>query len=161
MKVNNNSAIGQSNQGAGIKKNLNIEDFLQIMAAEIKNQNPMSSDGGGSKTDYISQLAQFTTLDQLTSITDSLSYLNIMSQQQYAFTLIGKEVKINTGEVGEDGKAITIDGTVDKVKFNNGIITIEVNGENYYLGSIIEVGNQGEGKSEEAPEEDSKEDPKV
>ena len=75
MEVSRNSAVvmGQNTTNEKNKRNtLSLDDFLQIMAAEISNQNPMGSDGGGSKTDYISQMAQFTTLDQLAQITENI-----------------------------------------------------------------------------------------
>ncbi len=138
MEVSRNSAVvmGQNTTNEKNKRNtLSLDDFLQIMAAEISNQNPMGSDGGGSKTDYISQMAQFTTLDQLAQITENISILTLMGQQQYSFSLIGKEVTVIDGEE-------TITGTVDKVKFQNGIAMLQVKDNYYYLGSVIEVGHK-------------------
>ena len=127
--------MNQSNTDTTKKSSLSVEDFLQIMAAEIKNQSPMGSEGGGSsKTDYISQLAQFTTLEQITSISESMSLLTMMNQQQYSFSLIGKEVTL----ASEDGN---ITGIVDRVKFENGFALIQVNNKNYNLGSVLEVAN--------------------
>lgn len=137
MKINDSFNVVQNQDNMRTNKNsLSIDDFLQIMAAEIKNQNPMGSDGGsGSKTDYLSQLAQFTTLDQLTQIGENLNTLNYMGQQQYAFSLIGKEVTLMAGEN-------TITGIVEKAKIVKGFATIQVNGEDYYLGSVIGVANE-------------------
>ena len=138
MEINKSSTIGinQSNTDTTKKSSLSVEDFLQIMAAEIKNQSPMGSEGGGggSKTDYISQLAQFTTLEQITSISESMSLLTLMNQQQYSFSLIGKEVTL----ASEEGN---ITGIVDRVKFENGFAMIQVNDKNYSLGSVLEVAN--------------------
>ena len=58
-----------------------------------------------------------------------------MGQQQYSFSLIGKEVTVIDGEE-------TITGTVDKVKFQNGIAMLQVKDNYYYLGSVIEVGHK-------------------
>lgn len=135
MEITKAAAIGAGNNNKETNKrgSLSMEDFLQIMAAEIKNQSPMGSEGGGgSKTDYISQLAQFTTLEQMSSITESLDLLTFMNQQQYSFSLIGKEVTLL-----DEGQKMT--GTVDSVKFDNGFALIGVNSQYYYLGSIIEV----------------------
>ena len=135
MEINKNSTV--MNQGSTTpttKKSLSIDDFLQIMAAEIKNQSPMGSEGGsGSNTDYISQLAQFTTLEQMSSMAESLSLLTFMGQQQQSFSMIGKEVKLLDGD-----KAVT--GIVDKVRFLNGYTMLEVNGKDYNLGAVLEVG---------------------
>lgn len=134
ISKSNSLNMNQSSTDTTKKSSLSVEDFLQIMAAEIKNQSPMGSEGGGgsSKTDYISQLAQFTTLEQITSISESMSLLTMMNQQQYSFSLIGKEVKI----AGSEGN---ITGIVDRVKFENGFALIQVNNKNYNLGSVLEV----------------------
>lgn len=127
---------------------LDVSDFLQIMAAEISNQNPFSSEGGsGSKTDYISQLAQFTNLEQMSEITESLSLLTLMGQQQYAFSLIGQPV-VARGEEGE------ISGVVDKVKFKDGFAILVIDGKEYGMGQLVEVGNKLREQEDTPPVED-------
>lgn len=141
MGTNNVSAMrmGQktTNEASNVpdRGGLSMNDFLQIMAAEISNQNPMGGDGGGSKTDYLSQMAQFATLEQLSSVTENISLITLMNQQQYSFSLIGKEVTV----ADEEGN---VTGIVEKVKFQNGVAMLEVNGNYYYLGSVIEVGQK-------------------
>ncbi|OLS03769.1 flagellar hook capping FlgD N-terminal domain-containing protein [Tissierella creatinophila] len=125
------------------RSGLSVDDFLKIMAAEMQNQSPIGgSEGGGSKTDYMTQLAQFTSLEQMTQVVENLNYLNIMSQQQYAFSLIGKEVSLTVPKENGTGPTDmeTIKGVVDKVKFKEGFPTITVGGKDYQLGSIMEVG---------------------
>ncbi|WP_407371259.1 flagellar hook assembly protein [Carnobacterium sp.] len=123
------------------KKNneLATEDFLQIMAASIKMPSmpgESGSSGGGGETDYLAQLAQFNTLDQLTTVSETLNMNVLMTQQQQALSLLGKEVKVAGAESG------FISGNVDKVKFDKGYATIQVAGKDYALNSILEVGDQ-------------------
>lgn len=135
MEVNRSGMIGSaySNEYKVPKKSLDIDDFLKIMAAEISNQNPMGGESGGSNTDYISQLAQFTTLEQMGEITEGINMLTLMNQQQHSFNLIGKEVTLSV----KDEK---ITGVVEKVKFDKGYAMLVVNGEEYPLGAVLEVG---------------------
>lgn len=137
MEINNNIAAtgqGSTDNTKRGSSQLSVDDFLRIMAAEIQNQSPMGDEGGGgSKADYITQLAQFTTLEELSSISESIGALTIMNQQQYAFNLIGKEVSV----MGED----LVNGRVDKVKFQNGFAIVEVEGVDYRLSQISEVRN--------------------
>lgn len=135
MEVNRNGMIGSTySTQATSKKSLNIDDFLKIMAAEISNQNPMGGgEGGGSNTDYISQLAQFTTLEQMGEITEGINMLTLMNQQQHSFNMIGKEVTLSL-----EGEKIT--GLVDKVKFDRGYAMLVVNDKEYPLGAVLEVG---------------------
>lgn len=123
------------------KKNneLATEDFLQIMAASIKMPSMPGESGSsssGGETDYLAQLAQFNTLDQLTTVSETLNMNVLMTQQQQALSLLGKEVKV----AGADSGFIT--GAVDKVKFDQGYATIQVDGKDYTLNDILEVGEQ-------------------
>lgn len=137
MRIDNRYNIVQNKGDENRRKSdLSVNDFLQIMAAEISNQSIMGGESG-SKTDYISQLAQFTILEQMNSMAENISTLNFMEHQQYAFGLIGREVTLADGEEN-------ITGIVEKVKLYNGIAIIQVDGEEYYLGSVIEVAS-GEG----------------
>ena len=137
MEINGNYSAVQNNMNKA-KSNLSIDDFLQIMAAEIKNQNPMGGEsGGGSKTDYLSQLAQFTMLEQMNTITDGINQVNMLNQ----VSLIGKEVSI----YDEEG---TVTGTVDKVKFFNSTVILQVNNKNYPIDLLMEVGNIGNSGSD-------------
>lgn len=128
---------------------LSVDDFLKIMAAEIQNQNPSGeSSGGGSKTDYLTQLAQFTTLEQMNKISDGISQLNLLSQT----ALIGKMVRIYGPE--QDTR-----GIVEKVKFFNNQAYLQVGGTDYPIGLLMEVEESQkisliENLLEELPEED-------
>lgn len=139
MDVNNTQGTNYTTNNAGSpstgQQSITVDDFLRIMAAELQNQSPMGGEGGGSSnTDYISQLAQFTMLEQMSDISEGLDLLTFMSQQQYSFSLIGKEVTLQE----EEG---TVSGIVDKVKFENGYAILVVNDKEYYLGSVVEVNN--------------------
>lgn len=130
MEINGNSPLtSASAQEAKKQSQLSVDDFLKIMAAEIQNQNPTGgSEGGGSKTDYLTQLAQFTTLEQISEITEGMNQLNMLSQT----ALIGKTVKI----YGED---TDLSGVVDRVKFYNSQTYIQVDGNDYPIGLLMEV----------------------
>lgn len=131
--INNSSSTEKKNN------ELATEDFLQIMAASIKTPSlpgESGGSGGGGETDYLAQLAQFNTLDQLTSVSEMLNMNVLMTQQQQALGLLGKEVKVAGAESG------FINGTVDKVKFDQGYATIQVDGKDYTLNDLLEVGDQ-------------------
>lgn len=134
MEISNNLTIGQSSTNTTkSKSSLSIDDFMKIMAAEISNQNPMGgeSGGGGSKTDYLSQMAQFTMLEQMNTMTDGINQLNMLNQ----VSLIGKEVTIYDG--GEN-----IKGIVEKVKFQNSTVILQVNNKDYPIGLLMDVSNE-------------------
>ncbi len=136
MEINNQAQITATTGTRGTARNredqrshLSVQDFLQIMAAEMKNQNPIGGEsGGGSKTDYISQLAQFTTLDQMNSMAEGIKQLNMLSQT----ALIGKQVRVH-------GDTQDVSGIVEKVKFYNSQVYLQVLGKDYPIGNLLEV----------------------
>lgn len=130
-----NTAAAYGSQDSAIKRNSGIDmnDFLKILAATMSNPS-MGSESGGQGTDYISQLVQFTTLEQIEQLSTNLENTMFMTQQQQAMNMIDKEVTL----VNEAGETIT--GKVERVKFIGGIPTIKVSGKDYMMGQIVELG---------------------
>jgi flagellar basal-body rod modification protein FlgD len=84
------------------------EDFLKLMLAQLQNQDPLSPMEG---TEFAAQLAQFTSLEQLMNLNDSMdmsinaNYLLSQSiNNTLAATLIGKEVKLNGNSFQNNGQ---------------------------------------------------------
>lgn len=140
MNVSNDFMIGALNrvQQEEVKNNavINQEDFLKILAAEISNPSfsDSGSGSGGSQTDYMGSILQMNMLDQVTELTSVIQNTMMMTQQQQALSLVGKEVTVAGQEAG------FITGIVEKVRFSNGFASIQVNGSEYNLNDIIEVG---------------------
>ena len=85
------------------------EDFLKLMLAQLQNQDPLSPMEG---TEFAAQLAQFTSLEQLMNLNDSMDvsinanyYLTQSINNTLAATLIGKEVKLNGSTFQNNGQA--------------------------------------------------------
>ncbi|MFT9371979.1 flagellar hook capping FlgD N-terminal domain-containing protein [Liquorilactobacillus hordei] len=130
--------ISTEYSGSTSKTNLSMDDFLKIMSAAMKNPSIGSDSSSGSSsssgTDYVSQMAQFASLDQLNNIGKSLTTTVMGMQQNEAFSLLGKNVQLADGST-------TVSGKVDKVKFSNGYATLVVNGNEYQMGALTEVDN--------------------
>lgn len=146
MKIPNEFMIGSINQMTSDTQKSNAvisqEDFLRILAAEISNPSFDGGEGGGSggQTDFMGQLIQMNMLDQMTELTTSIQATMLMTQQQQALSMVGKQVTVAGNEEG------MVSGVVDKVRFSNGFATIQINGVEYSLSSIIEVGEQRNGE---------------
>ena len=114
---------------------LNMEQFLQIISSAMSMPSlEGGGSGGGSETDYIGQMVQFGMLDQMQELTDTMQTTMLMTQQQQALSMVGKNVKLKTQEDQ------LVEGVVEKVRFDSGYATIQVNGEPYSLNTIVEVG---------------------
>ena len=76
-------------------KNLGKDDFLQMLVTQLKNQDPLNPMDG---TDFVAQLATFSSLEQLTNMNSQLGQLGVyqatMTNTQ-AVNLLGKEVTVN------------------------------------------------------------------
>lgn len=86
-----NSTAGATDRGTPIIKpgqqGIDKNSFLKILTAELSNQDPLSSSNQDS-TQYVAQLAQFTSLEQMTNLNSTLT-LNSASN------LLGKTVMFN------------------------------------------------------------------
>jgi flagellar basal-body rod modification protein FlgD len=132
-KINNlNELKIQKNNEA-----LNMQDFLNLLVAQITNQdamNPMDN------TEFIAQMAQFSTLQAMTDLTE-------IALQGQATSLIGKNVVVagynNYGE-------LTIDeGIVQRVTIHSGKTKLYVNDIEYEYSNVMEI------KEAETTEDDS------
>lgn len=89
------------------KTSMGKEDFLKLMLAQLQNQDPMNPMEG---TEFASQLAEFTSLEQLINLNDAMDtsinadyFLSQSINNTLAATLIGKEVKLDGNSFKNDG----------------------------------------------------------
>jgi len=103
---------------------LGQDGFLQLLVAEMQNQDPMSSSQDPTQT--VTQMAQFSSVEQLTNLVQS-------NQQAQSIGLIGHTVAY-TDSAGNPGQ-----GVVDAVTFNAGTPVIDVSGTGISLSQIVGV----------------------
>jgi flagellar basal-body rod modification protein FlgD len=100
---------------------LSKDQFLQLMMAELKNQDPLSA-SNQDPTQYMTQLAQFTTLEQETNTAQSTSQLASAQSSSAALALLGRNVTYT------DPTGAVQTGTVQKVDFSSSGPTLTING---------------------------------
>ena len=104
MSVNNvfaslNTGSGQATSGTGSAQSLGQQDFLELMIAQLQNQDPMKPMENG---EFLGQMAQFSTVNGITDLkssVDSLTGIFSSSQLLDASSLIGREVMILSSTV--------------------------------------------------------------
>lgn len=106
---------------------LGKDEFLQLLVCQMKNQDPLEPE---KDTDFIAQLAQFSALEQMQNLNET-----VMNSQ--AFSLVGKYVLVNT--TASDGKVSEVKGVVDYVTIKNGDAYMSVNGQLYSIDNLVEV----------------------
>lgn len=118
---------------------LGQDAFLQLLVTQLQNQNPLEP---MDNFEFISQVAQFGTLEQITSLNDALSgFAEFAALGQLAST-IGKEATIVNEEAG-----ISVTGIVSAVTMENGEPRIVVDGVAYDLNDVVRIGLPVEGGS--------------
>ncbi|WP_253724273.1 flagellar hook capping FlgD N-terminal domain-containing protein [Weizmannia acidilactici] len=78
--------------------------FLKILIAQLENQDPTNP---MDDTEFVSQMAQFSTLEQMTNLASYMENLIEAEQQTY----IGKEVSWSKTVTADDGTTSTSSGT--------------------------------------------------
>lgn len=114
----------------GPSQDLDQDAFLMLMIEQMKNQDPMNP---MDNSQMLSQQAQFTQISELQKMNSSLSSNNMISQ---ATSLVGKEVTL----IDPDDTTKTITGIVTAANFTSSTATVTVNGKEYPLGLVSNVG---------------------
>jgi flagellar basal-body rod modification protein FlgD len=113
-------------------------EFLQLLVQEMTNQDPLKP---ADNTQFIAQLAQFSTLEQMQNMNDGFTKLQNSSQANQATALLSlgqANVPINAVN-GTTGQSIS--GPVDKILLNSdGTVQVDVNGTAVNLGDILSIG---------------------
>ena len=102
---------------AADKAMLGKDDFLKLLVTQLQHQDPMNP---VDDTDFMGQMAQFTSVEQLTNMATSIQLMSTASQSTQSIALIGKTVswKKEDGTSGE--------GVAQSVSFADGKISITV-----------------------------------
>jgi flagellar basal-body rod modification protein FlgD len=79
---------------------LGKDDFLQLLAVQLRHQDPMSP---MEDKDFMGQMAQFTSVEQLTNMAGALERMSYAGQLSQSVGLIGKTVTWirDDGTIGE------------------------------------------------------------
>jgi flagellar basal-body rod modification protein FlgD len=79
--INSSGAEPTTTVAKAAKSQADGDTFMTLLVAQLKNQDPLAPQEG---TEFVAQLAQFNSLEQLISINDRLNQL--LHQQQTAAT---------------------------------------------------------------------------
>lgn len=93
----------QQQTGAQPANDMGQETFLQLLVTQLQNQDPLNPQ---ANEEFVAQLAQFSSLEQLVSVNDSIDglYMATASMNNAAMTqLLGREVIAVSDAVYHDG----------------------------------------------------------
>jgi flagellar basal-body rod modification protein FlgD len=122
------AATGQS--AASPQSTLTTQDFLQLLSTQLQNQDPLQP---MDDTAYLAEMAQFTSLQQVNTLSNTVSVMSSSQQQLAAVSYIGANVTMNNGNNG------TVSGQVTSVDTSGSTPQLQVNGTYYPLTSLLSV----------------------
>jgi flagellar basal-body rod modification protein FlgD len=106
--------------------------FLKLLVAQMKYQDPMNPT---DSSQFLSQTAQFTSLEKMTTLADQMSSL-LQSQMAFgASGMIGKSVTYT------DDQGLPQTGTVTGASFLSTGPTLTIDGTSVPLTSLTSVGD--------------------
>ncbi|MEA3486394.1 MAG: flagellar hook assembly protein FlgD [Thermodesulfobacteriota bacterium] len=123
---------------------LGKDDFLNMMIAQLRHQDPLNPLDG---TDFTAQLAQFSSLEQLSNVNDQLELLSLYQaslNNAQSVNLIGREVTAK-------GDVVKVEGASADLAYNlsEGAeeVTIKIYDKEGNLVDTLELGTQKEGEN--------------
>lgn len=119
--------------------------FLKMLVAQMQNQDPFNPQ---DPTQYVTQLAQFTMLDQTMALNENMEYLISMnngllvnSAMSGATSLIGKNIEaygpIEDGKEYEEDNIPKMTGKVESVHIKDGVVYMNVRDDS--TGELVDI----------------------
>jgi flagellar basal-body rod modification protein FlgD len=107
------------------------DTFLQLLIAQLQNQNPLSPT---DPTQFVAELAQFSTLEGVNQLNTNFSNLLQLQQLTGGSSLIGK-----TASYTQPGTSTSASGVVNSIAVQNGSINLTINGTAVPLANVLGV----------------------
>jgi flagellar basal-body rod modification protein FlgD len=132
-QINPNSADAPNELGK--------ESFLRLLVTELRHQDPTRP---MEDREFIAQMAQFSSLEQMRNINTSIANLLRSSQSAEAYNLIGKEI-----EAFNPNTDTRVTGVVTSVKIRNNEFFLMVGNAEVALSDIQQVHGSSQSPEEE------------
>lgn len=125
------NAVGKTENGtlvydSGTKTDKDL--FLKLLVAQMTNQDPFNSQ---DPTQYVTQLAQFNTLEGISELNDNMEYLLTVNNAMLinnavsdASNLVGKNVEVSVEN--EKGDLEEVKGKVKGASIKDGVVYLEL-----------------------------------
>ena len=118
-------------------KTMGQTEFLSLLVVQMQNQDPLKP---VSDTEFIAQMAQFTSLEQTKEMSSNLQQLLQSQALTQGTGLLGKTVKVATGE---NENSVFTKGIVTDLEVNkDGDVSLILNNKAYSLESVIAVNSE-------------------
>jgi len=120
-----------STEAVGSSTTLDSEMFLKLFVSELQHQDPLEP---MSNTEYITQMAQFSSVEQAAKLASSFEDVLKLTEFNSATSLIGNRVSYIDAQSGASA-----DGVVDGVTSEGGEVYLEVGGQKVPPSAVMSV----------------------
>jgi len=99
-------------EGTGSSSEMGRNEFLKLLVTQLEHQDPTDP---MKDEDFVAQLAQFSSLEQLTNISEGVSSMNQSSDKGHmleAVNFLGKQVSAEGSQISKE------DGSISSVSFS-------------------------------------------
>ncbi len=127
VESNSAASIAEEKKRAQASNTLDKDAFLQLLVAQMKYQDPLEPT---SNTEYISQFATFSELEQMQNMSASMDLFR-------ASSLVGQTVLLKVTD--SEGRETTVQGNVDYVVYERNKAYLSVNGDLYSMDDLDTV----------------------
>ena len=121
------TTIDSGSSASGADSLSTVDSFLKILASELQNQDPTEP---VSNTEYVAQLAQFNSLQQMSALNGSMS-------KSQAYSLIGMQVSYTATD--SSGSTVSGTGIAKSVVSSGNDVYVMVDGNKVKLSSVTSV----------------------
>ena len=150
--MRNETAMVQNEQArtTGMQNDSNM--FLTLMLKQLECQDPTEPT---DNTQWLSQLAQYSSLEQMSQMNSGLEncakYISAMyddmminSEITQTLSMIGKDVTISIPNAEDPKKPTIISGNVTEASFEDGSGKIKVDGQYYSIENVVSIRENGQ-----------------
>ena len=145
--MRNDTAIAQAQQTRTTGMQNDSNTFLTLMLKQLENQDPTEP---MDNTQWLSQLAQYSSLEQMTKMNSGLEncakYISAMyddmmlnSEINQTLSMIGKDVTLQIPNENDPKHPTTVTGNVTEASFEDGSGKIKVNGNYYSIENVVSI----------------------
>lgn len=121
--VNLQNSKNLAEAGKVTNQSLGKDDFLKLLITQLSNQDPTSP---MENTEFIAQMAQFSSLEQMTNLATSFTELANMLTASEASSVIGRTVEVDlNGEVLTGQVEAATRGTNPSVQINGMLYSMD------------------------------------
>lgn len=117
---------------ASDRSRLSREQFMNILVAELTNQDPLEP---LKNQEFLSQIVQLQNLEAVSALTDGITAMRQAQEIVSASALIGKVVR----GISEDG--VFAQGLVESVSIRDGVVRLVAGGRTFTMAGVKEILN--------------------